>query len=125
MKTDSTIRVDAAKNRIYLKLVGFHDVEEATRMRDLYGEAIAQCEPGFTVLADVSNYKPGSEEVQSVHAEAVKLAEDAGVSRVARLVGEMPLGGMQISRIASNKGHYEAAHFQSFEEAEKFLNGET
>lgn len=124
MKTDSTIRVDASKNRIYLKLVGFHDMEEAERMRDLYKEAIAQCQPGFTVLADVTKYKPGSDEVQGVHAEAIKAAEEAGVSRVARLVGEMPLGGMQISRIASSEGHYEAAHFESFAEAEKFLNGE-
>jgi hypothetical protein len=122
MKTESTVRVDEAKNRIYLVLEGFHDMEEAVRMREAYREAIAKCRPGFTVLADVSNYKPGAGDVQSVHAEAVKIAEDAGISRVARLVGEKPLGGMQIERIARSKGHYLAQHFTDAEEAEAFLD---
>ena len=122
MKTNSTVRVDTSKNRIYLVLEGFHDVEEALRMKKLYEEAIESCTPGFTVLADVSAYKPGSGEVQKVHEEAIRLAEDAGVRRVARVVGEMPLGGMQINRIARTKGHYESAHFETVEDAEEFLN---
>jgi hypothetical protein len=122
MQTNSTVRVDSSKNRIYLVLEGFHDVDEALRMKKLYKEAIESCTPGFTVLADVSAYKPGLGEVQKVHEEAVRLAEDAGVSKVARVVGEMPLGGMQISRIARSKGHYESAHFEVVEDAEAFLD---
>jgi len=122
MQTQSTVRVDSTKNRIYLVLEGFHDVEEALRMKKLYKEAIDSCIPGFTVLADVSAYKPGSGEVQQVHEEAIRLAEDAGVSKVARMVGEKPLGGMQIGRIARTKGHYESAHFETVEDAEEFLD---
>jgi nucleotide-binding universal stress UspA family protein len=122
MKTNSNVRIDASKNRIYLVLEGFHDVEEALRMKKLYKSAIDSCKPGFTVLADVSAYKPGSDQVQAVHAEAVKLAEEAGVRKVARVVGEMPLGGMQINRIAKKEGHYQSAHFETLEEAEEFLD---
>jgi nucleotide-binding universal stress UspA family protein len=122
MKTNSNVRIDASKNRIYLVLEGFHDVEEALRMKKLYKAAIDACKPGFTVLADVSAYKPGSDQVQAVHAEAVKLAEEAGVRKVARVVGEMPLGGMQINRIAKKEGHYQSAHFETLEEAEEFLD---
>ena len=122
MQTNSTVKVDSSKNRICLVLEGFHDVEEALRMKKLYKEAIDSSKSGFTVLADVSAYKPGSDEVQKVHEEAVKLAEEAGVSKVARVVGEMPLGGMQINRIARAKGHYESAHFETVEDAEAFLD---
>ncbi len=122
MKTNSTVRVDESKNRIYLVLEGFHDLEEALRMRNLYRDAIKRCKAGFTVLADVSRYKPGVPEVQKVHAEAVKMAERAGVSRVARVVGETPLGGMQIDRIAKSEGRYQSQNFQTVEEAERFLD---
>jgi hypothetical protein len=124
MKTNSTVRTDLYKNRIYLYLEGYHDIEEATRMKELYKKAIESCTSGFTVLADVSAYKPGSDDVQEVHAEAVKLARDAGVRKVARVVGEKPLGGMQIERIADDEGHYEAAHFETAEEAEQYLDEE-
>ena len=124
MKTESSVRIDRQKNRIYLKLEGFHDLDEAIRMRDLYRDAIASCDPGFTVLADISRYKPGAGEVQAIHAEAVRLAEEAGVRRVARFVGGTPLGGMQIDRISKSEGHYESANFDSLEAAEAYLDEE-
>lgn len=122
MKTNSHARVDRDKNRIYLTLEGSHDLEEAVRMKNEYKKAIAQCRRGFTVLTDVRNYIPGSGEVQKVHEEAVELAEQGGVSRVARVVGETPLGGMQIDRIAKKHIHYSAGHFATVEEAEEFLD---
>lgn len=122
MQTQSTVYVDKQKNRIYLTLEGFHDTEEAKRMRDLYREAIRNCQPGFTVLADVSRYKPGPPEIQEIHSEAVKAAEAAGVRRVARVVGGTPLGGMQIDRIARGEGGYEARNFKTAQEAEAFLD---
>lgn len=122
MKTESTVRVNKIKNRIYLVLEGYHDVEEATRMKELYGDAIKSCTPGFTVLADLREYKPGDDDVREIHAEAVNLAENAGVRKVARLVGDKPLGGLQINRVAQKEGHYDAAHFQTIEDAEQYLD---
>ncbi|HHS14271.1 MAG TPA: hypothetical protein ENN03_10975 [bacterium] len=122
--TNSTIRVDEVRNRIYLVLEGYHDVEEALRLQDLYREAIGRCVPGFTVLADVSAYRPGSEEVQKIHEACVLMADKGGVSRVARVVGGTPLGGMQIQRIAREKTSYQSANFETVEEAEAFLDRE-
>lgn len=122
MNTKSTVRYDASKNRIYLTLEGSHDLAEARRMRDEYRKALLQAKPGFTVLADVSNYKPGTPEVQTIHSEAVHSAEVAGVTKVARYVGETPLGGMQINRIAKRDTSYASANFSSIEEAEDYLD---
>jgi len=122
MQTNSSARYDPSKNRIYLILEGTHDVEEARRMRDEYKKALMMTQPGFTVLADVSNYKPGTPEVQVIHAEAVHNAELAGVSKVARIVGETPLGGMQINRIAKRETSYASANFATIEQAEAYLD---
>jgi hypothetical protein len=122
MKTNSSVHTNRIKNRIYLVLEGYHDIEEATRMRDLYREAIESCRPGFTVLADLTGYKPGDDEVRQIHADAVRIAEAAGVSKVARVVGDKPLGGMQVDRVARQEGHYESAHFATVEEAEQYLD---
>lgn len=122
MKTESTVRIDAKRNRVYLTLVGYQDVEEARRMRDLYTAAVQSMEPGFTVLVDVTRYKPGSPAVAEVHREAVRAAEEAGVRRVARVVGTAPLGGMQIERIARAEAQYESQNFATFEEAEAYLD---
>ncbi|MFO7891244.1 MAG: hypothetical protein R6V04_13010 [bacterium] len=120
--TKSYVKYDETKNRVYLVFKGTHDLLEATRMRNEYAQAIEQAHPGFTVLADFKDYKPGTKEVQEVHTSAVHLAEEAGVSKVARVMGETPLGEMQISRIASKEVSYPSKSFVTVEEAEKFLD---
>jgi len=122
--TESYVRYDEKKNRIYLYMEGFHDLKEALRLKEEYRKAIEKCRPGFTVLVDVTKYKPGSEEVQKVHAEASKMDAEAGVSKVARVVGKTPLGGMQLNRISRTVGNYPAKNFATFEEAEAYLDGE-
>ena len=92
-------------------------------MYDEYAEAIKQCRPGFTVLVDVSNYMPGSEEVQKIHKDAAHVAESHFVGKVARVVGDTPLGGMQIERIVKHEAEYGTRHFRSIEDAEDFLDG--
>jgi hypothetical protein len=72
----------------------------------------------------VSRYVPASEEVQIIHAEVARIAKKAGVGRVARVIGEKPLGGMQIRRITKNSGGYESRNFVTREEAEDYLDGD-
>jgi hypothetical protein len=122
VKTKSLVEFDIAKNRIYLVMEGSHDVEEARRLKEAYREATLVLKPGFTVLSDVSRYIPGSEEVQKVHAEVARIAKQAGVGKVARVIGEKPLGGMQIKRITKHSGGYESKNFVTREEAEDYLD---
>ena len=91
-------------------------------MRELYRRAIDKCKPGFTVLVDVSMYMAGSDAVQNEHSEAVKLAERGGVSKVARVVGANPIGGMQLNRIAHTDAGYVSQNFKTHAEAEHFLD---
>ncbi len=120
-----SIKVDQIKNRIYVRLEGFHTLEEILKFKEEYKKAVAKCRPGFTVLTHAVNYKPGTPEVQKVHAECIKIDTEAGVSKVARVVGDTPLGGMQIDRLARtvSKYPYPAKNFKTKEEAEAYLDG--
>jgi hypothetical protein len=118
----TSAEVDLDKNRIYLRFEGFMTVTGAQRLRDDYRQAIEKCRPGFTVLTYAVDYKPGTPEVQEIVASMAKIAEVAGCSKVARVVGDKPLGSMQIDRIAKSVTKYPSRHFQSVEEAEEYLD---
>jgi len=122
MKTESYVKYDPGKNRIYLYMEGSHDVQEAKRLYNEYVKAIELARPGFTVLVDVVNYVPGSKEVQEIHKAAAHYAEDHHIGKVARIVGNTPLGGMQIDRIVKHEAEYESRHFFDYEDAEEYLD---
>jgi len=113
---------DASKNRIHIFFNGTLDYDRALRLQQAYRDAIAQCEPGFTVVTYAENYKPGDDKVQQIVAEMTKMAEDAGLRKVARVVGTSPLGGMQINRLAKMKTKYPSRHFATKEEAVAYLD---
>ena len=117
-------RVDEAKNRIYIYFRGYLTEEKALRLKEEYKDAIAKVRPGFTVVTYAEEYTPGGAEVQKIVGEMTKMAEDGGVRKVARVVGETPLGGMQINRLAKVKTKYPARHFRTTEEAEAYLDSE-
>jgi hypothetical protein len=114
--------IDEAKNRIYIRFEGFIDLEHAEELHDLYRDAITKCPPGFTVLTYAENFRPGTPEVQEVVARMVQMADVAGCKKVARVVGENPLGAMQINRLAREETSYESKHFTTESEAESFLD---
>lgn len=116
--------VDLAKNRIVIYFDGFMTLEEAQMLKEAYRKAIDQVRPGFTVITYAIDYKPGTPEVQNIVSSMTKMAEDGGCSKVARVVGDKPLGGMQINRLAKNVTTYESRHFATFEEAEAYLDSE-
>jgi hypothetical protein len=115
---------DLEKNRIYITAVGDWDIEQSDAFLRDYKEAVARTQPGFTVLSDVRAFKCSSEDVQQNHAEAVKMDAEAGVKKVARVVGKTPLAGYQIKRISQVVENYESKNFATLEEAESYLDGD-
>ena len=115
-------RVNRAKNRIYIYFRGYLTLEQVLALQRAYREAIAECAPGFTCLTYAEDFRPGSEEIQNVIAEMKTMAARAGISRVARVVGSKPLGGMQIDYIAKDTASYPAKNFETEAEAEAYLD---
>ncbi len=117
-----SVRVDTVKNRIYFTMSGYLSLAEAENLKEEYRDAVSRCRPGFTVLTHAVDYKPGSEEVQDIVISCAEIDGEAGCARVARVVGNKPLGGMQINRLASSVATYPAEHFKTVEEAEVYLD---
>ena len=119
---DFNVHVDSIKNRIYVKIDGSLSVEEAKALEEKYRQAVSQCFTGFSVLNDVSWLRPCSPEVQQILSEITHISSNAGVGKVARVVGETPLAGMQIDRISRTESHYHGEHFKTVDEAEVYLD---
>lgn len=124
MSEERLAHVDPIKNRIYIYFEGKMDLDRILRLKQAYIDAIAQVKPGFTVLTYATKFVPGNEEVQKVVQEMTYYAEQKGLSKVARVVGKTPLGGMQINRMAKTKTNYPAKHFKTEIEAEMYLDSE-
>ena len=116
------LQYNSDKNRVAITVEGSLSYDETLKLKEEYRELIKNCRRGFTVLTDLVNFIPGSHDVQEIHAEMVKMDSAAGVSKIARVVGETPLGGMQIRRIARSEGGYPSANFATKEDAELYLD---
>jgi hypothetical protein len=119
---EHSTRIDLGKNRIYINFSGYLTLERATKLQKEYCSAVEQCSSGFTVLTNATDFKPGTPEVQDIVLSMSKMADSAGCKKVARVVGDRPLGGMQIDRLARSVATYEAQNFETFEEAEAYLD---
>jgi len=115
---------DREKNRIYITAVGDWDIGHSDAFLKDYKEALAKTRPGFTVLSDVRAFMCSSDEVQQNHAAAIRMDAEAGVRKVARVVGAAPLAGFQIKRISRSVEDYESKNFVTLEEAEDYLDSD-
>ena len=113
---------DQEKNRIYITAVGDWDMAQSDAFLREYKAAVARTRPGFTVLSDVRLFKCSSEDVQEQHAEAIRVDAEAGVKKVARVVGSTPLAGFQIKRISRTVENYRSENFETLDEAERYLD---
>jgi len=117
-------RVDYEKNRIYLYISGYLTLDTAKKLREEYRLAVSKCPSGFTVLTDVREFKPCSSEVQEIVTSMSVIDGGAGCRKVARVVGNKPLGGMQIDRLVKAVAAYPARHFETVQEAENYLDSD-
>jgi len=117
-----SVRYNSAKNRIYVHLHGDLTVQDAERLKKAYQEALEKCRQGFDVLTEAEGLSPFKGDVQNVLIDICKMINKRGVGRVVRVSGDTPQGAMQLNLLSRSAGGYVATHFQTFEEAEKFLD---
>jgi len=116
------VHADTNKNRVYVRIEGSLNIEEAEQLKEAYADAVDKCSPGFTVLNDVSELHPCIPEVQEILQKITEIASRSGVGRVARVVGKTPLAGLQIDRISKSKSHYHGESFKNIDDAEAYLD---
>lgn len=114
--------VDETKKRIYLVFEGFLSPAEAERLKDAYREAIGRVGRGYTVLSYFRDFTPGTQEVADLFAAMVEMATQGGCRKAARVSSGSVLGPLQMSRIASAHAGYPSRQFESWAEAEAYLD---
>ena len=118
---DYTLEVDTETNRLYMKLDGMLDAETGQRIVDeLEEEYVPQLEPGFDLVNDISEFKPVSQDATQAIERGKQLIAGAGVSAVARVMGDSVIGKMQFERHGDDDYHTTTA--ESREQAESFLD---
>lgn len=113
------VKTDAGKNRLYLTMAGFPTEEDVVDVKNRIEKALAGLKTGFTLMNDSKNFKTADQALQVKIGEIMKLVAAKQPSKVARIMGAV--AGMQFGRISKEAG-YEAANFQTKEEAEAYLD---
>lgn len=116
-------KIDAGKNRLYIKLSGYFEYEEMKKCSDETIKMIEKLKPGYDVITDISEFKPVSpeatKEIERVQAYFVK----TGVRKGVRVVGEKILSGMQFKRKGKDAG-YDSTNVATLADAEKLLDSQ-
>ena len=116
-----TIRADIAKNRLYVKLVGFFDSKEMKEATDATIEGISKLKPGYDVINDISEFKPvGQDTLKEVERGQVYFKK-SGIRHGIRIEGKTKLTNLQFNRIGKSVD-YATDTVETLEEAEKLLD---
>ena len=116
-----TIRLDEAKNRMYLTLTGLMTDEETKVAADAAIEGFKKLKPGFCVINDISKFRPLTKEGVAHVKRAGEAAAALKMRATVRIVGISPTALQQFQR-AAKEGAYTAYTAQSMEEAEAMLD---
>ncbi|MBN2724664.1 MAG: hypothetical protein JXR95_11390 [Deltaproteobacteria bacterium] len=116
------VKVDTAKKCLFITLEGFMQEDEVKKAADLVVSSLPKLPKGFTVVNDISQFKPASREA----GEYIKLAQAAifqkGVSKVIRVTGKSFVGKLQFERTKKEvNATYETVEVATMEDALKLL----
>jgi hypothetical protein len=116
-----TVTADTAKNRLYVRLVGFFDYKEMKEATDKTIVETAKLKPDFDVITDLSEFKPVGQETLNEVARGQAHLNKAGKRYAIRVEGKAKLTSLQFSRMGKNTD-YMPDIVGSLEEAEKLLD---
>jgi hypothetical protein len=116
-----TIAVSPAKNRAYLKIIGFwRGPEIVPHYINDWTKAISLLSKGFTLLTDASEMKTHPTSVRPLHEQAQAMLIMAGVAKVAEVLKD-DVAEMQLDAVAK-KTQFPKKNFRSHNDAEVWLD---
>jgi len=113
------IEADTVKNRLYIRLGKKSDGDETSLMQELNSE-LQKLTPGFTVLSDLSDFVPVSQDDAQLIVKAQEAMMKRGMGMSARVVNSA-IVRMQVERRARETA-FPARTVTTVDEAETFLN---
>jgi hypothetical protein len=92
-----------AENRLEFKMRGKWTPQDMSKWVTSYSAAIRQGRPGWTLLGDMSEYPPQTDDISAGHEKMMAATMAAGASKVALVVPKAILA-MQMKRLQNNAG---------------------
>jgi hypothetical protein len=116
------VRIDAAKNRLYVTLSGFFTPEQMAAWSNETIAAAKKMKRGYDVIIDLTQFKPTSPEGTKSIERVQSFFKVSGARMGVQVVGENVLGGLQFKRMSIQSG-FDPANVSTLAEAEKLLDG--
>jgi hypothetical protein len=115
------IHVDTARNRLYVTMIGFLSLEEAKRCGDETIAAAQKLKPGYDVISDISEFKPGTQDVAKDIERVQAHFRQTGARKGVRVVGQNSASSMQFARTGKLAG-FNSDNVATVAEAEQLLD---
>jgi hypothetical protein len=116
------VKLDIARNRLYVTLVGFFSIEEIKRCGDETIAATKKLRRGYDVVTDISGLKPGTPEVAEVHERVQAHFRASGARQGVRVIGgAFTAASLQLNRTAKLVG-FQSTTVATLADAEKLLD---
>jgi hypothetical protein len=115
-----TIRADTIKNRLYVTLAGFFTLEEMQRCGNETIEATKKLRPGYDVVTDITQFKPGPPEIAKDIERVQTHFRKSGARQGVRIVGSSAISGMRFRRSGA-QAEYNSVNVENLQEAEELL----
>jgi hypothetical protein len=119
--SDYDVRTDRSANRLYLRLEGHMDEAQTKRAADAVIDAMADLEPGWEMVNDISDFKPATQDATSHIERGKQAAAENDVGAIVRIVDNVT-GKLQFNRVGKDVQSYEVTEAESVEEAERLLD---
>ncbi len=116
------ITIDTTKNFMILTLKGFMQEEEIQEVATQVISGLDKLTPGFTVINDISEFKPATASASEIIKGAQLAVFKKGVGKVIRVEGDAALARLQFTRTQKEaRATYEVIHTETMSEALKLL----
>jgi hypothetical protein len=116
------ITTDAAKNRLYITMIGILTIEEAQKSKLAIESSVASLKTGFDVINDLSRFIRGDDAAGNVLKEIIIMLIQKGVNRVVRVVGTSKTGLLQFANNSLQIEQYKISYVPTHAEAELLLS---
>ena len=118
-----TIRVDRDRNVVYITQSGLASADDLERLKHDFVTALEGVHRGFSIVNDQRKLEPIAERARPVAAQLVRLTDQAGASRVIRVLPEDFVSTATIARtLVAARGSYQNVNVNTLEEAEALLD---
>jgi len=117
----STISANIKENILHITLKGTVTKKEAERIYTDIRFCVADLQPGFNVITDLTNCRIGHLAAMSVSRKIVEFLVSRKVGKVVRVAGPSRIILLQMAQLIHKEKGYEPIYANSMEEAENLL----